>query len=274
MSQMKKLKVYWFLFATVLVFANALSMVRADFVPWDALMGDSWIETATSPTQLFTANGTAYDLRLGQAKSNGAARAMNSMTFSDGIINIGHINSIEQSGSFYIDNTGGQDYTNLVLMVAMETDILPGDFALSLNVRSQDYNFSTIDDFVYYNHPEYDAGRPSGYYSATDPAADQIAYDFESGMLSIMDLTCVSPANPLPGGGSLLEINYSFENLPARAVFSAYAAQFSSTELTHTNRALVDNNDPIANISTFEVIPEPSSLLILALGSSVLLRRK
>ena len=247
--------------------------LNAAYVPWDTLTGDCWIEGASVPAKIYSANSTVYDLGFGTAKSNGAARSMNAVSFSDGVNNTGHLQSALQADSFYIDNTGGQDFTNLLLMVAIDADTLSADFSLSLTVRQQTYNLDAATDFAYYNHPDYDTGRPSGYYSATNPSGDSIGYDFENGFVSVIDLTCVSPSDPV-GKGSMLEIDYVFENLPGRAVFSGYAAQFNSSLITHTNRAVTDLNDSGAALSTFEVVPEPSMLALIACGIGMLVKRK
>lgn len=263
-----------FITTVIALMAFQLDNLYADYTPWDTLTSDSWIETASVPAQIYSYNGSVYNLSFGTAKNNGSARNMNAVTFSDGVSNTGHLQSSLSDGSFYIDNTGGQDFTNLLLMVAINADTLPVDFSLSLTSRLQTYDLdASTDDFAYYDHPEYDTGRPSGYYSATNPENDSIAYDFETGFVSVIDLTGVSSVDPvLPG--TTLEIDYLFNNLPGRAVFSAYAAQFDSSLITHTNRALIDLNDPTADISTFEVVPEPSMLTLIACGIGILVKRK
>ena len=99
-----------------------------------------------------------------------------------------------------------------------------------------------------------------------------MAYDFSAGMVCLIDTGVV--LNPSGGNAT---ISYSFSNLPGRAVFSVYG--FVSTDtpasIYHTNRAVTDNNDPSALLSTFEVIPEPSSLLMmLSVGGLLTLRRR
>ena len=257
---------------TMALVAFPLAPLQAVYAPWDALAGDNWIDTASTPARMYSSNGSGYDLSMAQAKSNGAARGLNSVKFSDGLNNTGHLRSYLLEGSFYIDNTGGQNFTNLLIMVAIDTPTLPGDFSLSLTSRGQTYNLNTAADFAFYNHPEYATGRPSGYYSQTNPTGDPIAYDFATGFVSVIDLTSVSSADPvLPA--TLLEIAYLFDNMPGRAVFSAYAAQFSSSLITHTNRAVIDLNNPDAALSTFEVVPEPSVLALIACGIAILTRR-
>lgn len=257
----------------ILLVSFQLEGLQATYTPWDALVSDSWIETAAVPAQIYSANGSTYDLSFATAKSNGAARGLNSVKFSDGLVNTGHLKSYLFDSSFYIDNTGGQNFTNFLLMVAIDADTLPEDFSLSLTARGQTYNLDPSTDFAFYSHPEYDTGRPTGYHSAANPTGDSIAYDFASGFVSVIDLTCVSPAVPiLPA--TMVEIDYNFDNLPGRAVFSGYAIQFESTQVTHTNRATTDMNDPEATLSSFEVIPEPSILALIACGIGIIAKRK
>jgi hypothetical protein len=240
----------------------------AVYVPWDSLTNDSWIAGASTAAAIYTVNGTSYTLAFGTKNTNGSAKGMSAVKFSDGVNNTGHLQSDDLSGSFNIVNGGGQNWSKVLVLLAIQSDTLAPDFSLSLGVSGRTaYTFNPLTDFSFYNHPEYTTGRPTGYYSGTNPASDTIAYDFATGLVSIYELGV-----SVNSGGSIA-VNYSFNDLPGRAVFSAYAIQ-SGSSVTHTNRAILDTKDATAQVSTFEVVPEPATLLLIACGAFVLRARK
>lgn len=235
--------------------------LRADFVPWDDLVDDSWIAHRPEDEKLVihTVNAGDYDVGFDQARSSNGARGMNSVKLSHGGTNIGHMVSYEPVGSFEIQNTGDHVFSDLLILVAVAADSLPANFAFSLAGRT----FDRESDFGFYDAAGFDAGRPSGYYSVTNPPAERLGYDLDSGMVTIMGLTGLS----LGGATPAITVDYAFENLPSRAVFSAYGVREGIDWIFHTNRGLTDANDPGRPVSTFEVIvPEPVTGALLAAG--------
>jgi hypothetical protein len=241
----------------------------ATYVPWDSLVSNSWIQGASPAAKIYTVNSSSYNLVFGTKNSTGAARGMNAVMFSDGVNNTGHLKSDDLAGSFNIVNGGAQSWSKLLVMVAIQSETLAQDFSLSLAVSGKfSYSFNPTTDFCLYDHSEYNTGRPTGYYSATSPTGDDIAYDFKKGMVTIFELPSVSVTS-----GSLVTIDYAFTDLPGRAVFSAYAI-LGGSSVTHTNRAIADLKDSTAQISTFEVVPEPTTLVLVACGALALLRKR
>jgi len=217
--------------------------------PWDALVTDpnaSWIDP--NSVNMYAANTAAsYPVRFATAKSGGGARGMNSIRFVD--TTDAHHATSALTGSVDVLATGKVPFSDLLVLVAIDSPFLPGNFALTMN----GYTCDPLEDFVDYDGTDYAAGRPSGYYPAgTDPAYEPIAYDFEAGMVTVLAFTGVTLDTSHP-----VTLNYSFENLPGKAVFSAYAWPTGGTEIYHTNRGLYDVNDSTSTVSTFEVVPEP-----------------
>ena len=268
----------FFLFVAVLGCLS--SPILAVYTPWDPLVADNWAWTAANPNgdilvNLYTVNGGynsgVYPILFEPKKNNGAARGHNALKFRYGGSETGHLASTNLSDSFQVLNTGDNNIFDYVILgIAIDSPSLPGDFSMTLDVTGAN-NFSTSaqDHFVYYDATGNDTGRPSGYHSLTDPTTESLAYDFSAGMTCLVD----TGATLQPLGGSIT-VDYTFTNLPGRAVFCVYA--FVSTEdpagLHHTNRAITDNNDPAAALSTFEVIPEPATCLLLLSALPLLLR--
>jgi len=158
--------------------------------------------------------------------------------------------------------------------VVIDNDTLPAGFSLTLDAEGSNEGKLTLDssDFIYYDQPEYDTGRPSGYYTETDPDTEDLAYTFvtdgiswnfdnlsprrgfNSGMLSLVVFTGVS----LPSTGTTAQVDYQIENLPATAVFAIYGYDNIEQVVKFTNRAISDNNNPDEPVSTFEVIVIPA----------------
>ena len=168
-------------------------------------------------------------------------------------------------GQFKVQAGGALGFKDLLVLVAIEANSLPGDFSFTLAGRTFDPNA----DFGFYDAAGNDTGRPTGYYSVTNPKGEPVAYDSSAGMVTIMDLSGLSltSANPLT-------INYAFTDLPAKAVFSVYGEVTGKNYIYHTNRGLLDLNDGTSVVSTFEVVPEPCSLVMLAAGALALFRRR
>jgi len=247
---------------------------RASFVPWDALVDDSWIYFGAPQTriELNTVNGGPYDIGFDQVKSNHSARGENALRFSLAGSNTGHLVSDQPTGSFGVSNIGGtRTFRDLILLVAVDATSLDPGFSMSLAPQgATSYSFDPAADFSYYSHPEYGTGRPSGYYSASSPTGESISYSFASGMVSLYAAANVSLA---PNG--TVTFDYSFANLPGTAVFSVYGFDSSVGWIYHTNRSVLDNYDATSPLSTFEVrpVPEPASLLLFCGAASIVLIR-
>jgi len=249
---------------------------KGSFEPWDSLIEDSWIGPST--INMYTANSEQiFTVRFNDAREDNIASGMKAFRFSltaDGN-SVGHLHSNLLTSSFFVrnfsgvDGSVGNDYSTFLLLVSIDANALSEDFFLALDVNDPNYWDVVLDtnDFIYYQHPEYDTGRPSGYYSITDPNKEALGYSFdtsdfdyafdanskryafESGMVCI---TVFSNVNLLRGGG-FVQVDYQFEYLPGPVVFSIYG--YRNGLIKHTNRALVDKNDPTAVVSTFEVVP-------------------
>ena len=267
----------------LLVLLASASAACAAFSPWDPLVTaaapdyESWIYFGGSDPKLtmHTVNAGDYSVGFDVARQNKSgqvtgARGMNALKFSYGGSDTGHLVSGSLSGSFTVKNTGdNRTFADLVLLVAIDAPSLPGGFALSLGVQGQaPYVFNAATGFGFYDPAAsgYDAGRPSGYYSATLTSESPIAYSFTSGMVSLWGAPGV---NLGPLGGSVT-FDYAFTGLPGKAVFSVYGYDPDPTAdidwIYHTNRDVADGNDPGAALSTFEVVPEPSTLVLVAFG--------
>ena len=258
----------------LLVLLASASAVCAAFSPWDPLVTaaapdyESWIYFGGSDPKLtmHTVNAGSYGVGFDVAKKNLGARGLNALKFYYGGANTGHLVSDSLSGSFAVENTGdNRTFADLLLLVAMDAPSLPGGFALSLGVQGQaPYVFNAVTDFGFYDPATqgYDAGRPSGYYSVTTPKASALAYSFTSGMVSVW---AAQGANLGPNGATVT-FDYAFTGLPGTAVFSVYGYDAAIGWIYHTNRDVIDQNDPGAALSTFEVAPEPSTVVFVAFG--------
>jgi len=246
---------------------------RAEFSPWGPLVDESWIcYDPGDPKLVFhTANLDDYELGFDQAKNNDAARGMNALKFAHGGENTGHLATDATTGSFELWNTGGKSYSDLMLLVAIDAPALPPDFSLTIGLAGE--ALTQLDpqaDFGWYDPAAlgYDCGRPTGLYpSVTDPAGEPLTYCFNAGMVTIFAVDGQALGNTTPS----VTFDYAFENLPGKAVFNAYGLIDGAGWIYHTNRALVDNRDPSGPISTFEVVPEPASLALLAVGGLAVL---
>jgi len=263
--------------ALLVLFASA-SAACAAFSPWDPLVTaaapdyESWIYFGGSDPKLtmHTVNAGDYSVGFDIAKTNksGAvtgARGMNALKFSYGGSDTGHLVSHALTGGFDVKNTGdNRTFADLLLLIAIDAPALPTGFALSLGVQGQaPYAFNVATDFGFYDPAAlgYDAGRPSGYYSATTPQASPLAYLFTSGMVSVWAAQGVD----LGPAGSVT-FDYTFTGLPNTAVFSVYGYDADTDWIYHTNRGLIDVNDSGLPVSTFEVAPEPGTLALVAFG--------
>jgi hypothetical protein len=247
---------------------------RSDqFVPWDALemvtnpypqveSNESWIFMGQERMRIHTVNTGSYEVGFDIADSgdNNKSRGMNSLKFRVGEQNTGHLTSSEKTGSFIVENTGdNRTFSDVLLLVAVDAEEPDFELELARDCNAVDcngiyeYSFDEANDFGYYD-PEalgYLTGRPSGYYSATDPNAEPLAYFFERGLVSIYAFEDVN----LGSLGGSVRIHYRFQQLRHSVVFSVYGYDPGPGWVYHTNRAFLDVNKPSKPISTFAVLP-------------------
>lgn len=260
---------------------------RAAYVPWDALQndpvnGDNWVHAVSGVEtfQLYPVNGSAIPCTFDIAKTDGSARGMNALKFKLGDQMTGHMTSNQLSGSFQITNLPKDKSTfeSLLVMVAIDADSLPAGWGMSLNGIALGPN-----DFAYIDGAAAPTGRPSGYYTGpeptingpypgTTPARDEISHLFDTGMVSIVELTGETLSLP---NFPTVDVDYSFSSLSGDATFSLYGPlldQEGNASIKHTNRSWNDLALSDDEISTFTVlagqsdptIPEPASLLAIS----------
>jgi len=248
---------------------------QAAFIPWDSLTADAWVVKNVGDPKLamHTVNAGDYPVGFDVAAGN-LSRGMNALQFSYGGKSTGHLASASLAGEFKVLNVGGSNgptFKDLLVLVAIDAASLPADFAMSLSAAGQSaYHFDPVADFGYYDEPTWDTGRPSGYYSATSPQKEGVAYALQKGMVTVYDAQQLSLA---PGGS--VTFDYTFNHLPGTAYFSVYGYDPQDVGwIHHTNRAVLDLNQSSKPVSTFEVAPEPGTLALAALGMAVVLRRR
>jgi hypothetical protein len=230
----------------------------ADYSPWDELTEDSWIQfLGGSDPLMYPVNAAdandieaAYLISFVTAAPGNKARGMNALNFVHGGVMDGHHVSKDKAGSFQITNTGDSNtFTDILLLIAVGTDALDTDFSMTVNLAGQTPCVLDANDFVYYDNPY---GRPSGFYSTTDPDVEPISYAFDTAMVTVYGVSGVTALEPL---GGTISVDYSFDSVPAPVVFSVYGYVATDPEpsIYHTNRALIDNNNKSKNVSTFAV---------------------
>lgn len=235
------------------VLAVAAGSAQADFTkPWDDLVAApnaNWIDPCS--INMYAANdANAYRVMFGAARPDSGARGMNSLKFVD-TTDAHHISSALTGGVNVLATGGGVKFSDVLILVAIDATSLPANFALTMN----GYACNPATDFVFYDGVEHPLGRPTGYYpypGGTSPTCEPIAYNFASGMVTVLGFTpdaLLDPNHPFT-------LNYSFADLPAPAVLSVYGCPKDGTEIYHTNRGLADNS-AASTISTFEVLPKP-----------------
>jgi len=232
--------------------------------PWDELTEDWWIDFADgNDPNMYPVNATDFDdindfykIAFLEETTDDRARGMNALKFIYGGTNEGHMVTKNLTGIFDITNTGDSNrYDKIVILVAIADSYLASDFNMSLNMKGQTPYDMNDSHFAYYDGVY---GRPSGFYSATDPNSEAITYAHNSAMVTVYGVSGMT--EPLgyigdPLYGNVITIEYSFSNLPAPAVFSVYAVASTTggPEIYHTNRALIDTNNTKKKISTFAV---------------------
>jgi len=257
------------------ILLGSAAVAQAAFIPWDPLVKlsngkESWIAYPenTSKLNMYAANGGAYTAGFDQVPDSVTpAKGMNSLKFSYGGSETGNLSSSMLTDSFTVKAGGVRAMTDLLLLIAIDAPSLPAGFGLTLTPSvGSAYTFNPAADFGYYDHPTWDTGRPSGYYGATHPTREDVAYDFAKGMVTVFALPGANLSSTSP-----ITFNYAFTNLPGHAVFSVYGRASGSSLIYHTNRAVPDGNPGGSAVSTFEVAPEPATLALAAFGAAALL---
>jgi hypothetical protein len=221
------------------------------YIPWDDLTQDSWIELdqPIHPRMYPINDSNSYPIAFSQAAAGDRARGMNALKFVFNQQTDGHLIATNLSDSFAIKNNGnGNTFTDLFIVLAINTKMLAPDFVVSLNLQSEPTHTLDPNYFYYFDNP---FGRPSGYYSMTDPNHDKLSYAFETGMVTVYRVEGMSPLGPQQS----VVINYSFGYVPGPVVFSVYGFVGTNPEpdIYHTNRSLVDSKNSASPVSTFAV---------------------
>jgi len=261
----------------VVILASA-AIAQAGFIPWDPLVKlgngkESWIAYPenTSKLNLYTVNGGTYPVGFDQVPDSVTpAKGMNALKFSYGGVDGGKWVSSNLTDSFTVKAAGARAFTDVLLLIAINASSLPAGFGLTLTPSvGSAYMFNPAADFGYYDHSTWETGRPSGYYGATTPTREGVAYNFSKGMVTVFALSGANLSSTQP-----ITFNYAFTNLPGNAVFSVYGQASGSSFIYHTNRAVPDGNPGASAVTTFEVTPEPATLALAALGAAALLSRR
>lgn len=232
--------------------------IGADYIPWDDLSEDCWIQfLGDGDPNMYPVNAAddsdvevSYPISFVQAASRNKARGMNALKFVHGGAMEGHLVSRDKAGRFQIINTGDSNvFTDMLLLIAVDADDLASGFSMTVNLAGQDPYALDANDFVYYDG-QY--GRPSGFYSITDPNNEPISYAFDTAMVTVYGISGVTGLDIL---GGTMTVDYSFGYVPAPVVFSIYGYVADDPEPTiyHTNRAFIDTNNTSKKVSTFAV---------------------
>ena len=230
----------------------------AEYVPWHELSEDCWIQfLGDGDPNMYPVNAgddwdieASYPISFVQAASGNKARGMNALKFVHGGLMEGDLVSKDKAGSFQIINAGDSNvFTDLLLLIAIDADSLAADFSMTVNLAGEDAYVLDVNDFVYYYGPY---GRPSGFYSLTDPNTEPISYAFDTAVVTVYGISGVTGLDVL---GGTITVDYAFAYVPAPVVFSIYGYVADDPEPTiyHTNRAFVDANNKSKKVSTFAV---------------------
>ena len=264
---MKLFKQRLLLCCGIFIIGTVCQVKAENYIPWDELAADWWIdfggEVFDGP-RMYPVNAAtdpdlqqSYEIWFAQAKTDNKASGMNALKFIHGGLMEGHLVSRDKAGSFQIFNSGDSNiFTDVLILVAIGADYLDADFSITLNLAGQTPYVLDVNDFIYYDN-QY--GRPSGFYSITDPNVEPISYAFNTAMVSVYGvsgLTALEPTDPAhPEYENKITIEYSFNYVPAPVIFSVYGYAGGDTMPTiyHTNRAFIDQNNKSKPISTFAV---------------------
>lgn len=244
----------------LIIFTNQVVFpgIAGGYIPWDDLSEDSWIQfLGDGDPNMYPVNAAddsdieaSYPISFVQAANGNKARGMNALKFVHGGTMEGHRVSRDKAGSFEIINTGDSNvFTDILLLIAVDADSLASDFSMTVNLAGQDPYVLDANDFAYYDG-QY--GRPSGFYSITDPNNEPISYAFDTGMVTVYGISGVTGLDIL---GGTIRVDYSFDYVPAPVVFGIYGYVADDPEPTiyHTNRAFIDANNKSKEVSTFAV---------------------
>jgi hypothetical protein len=258
--KMKMFRKMILLVSLVFIAGPADRLFASDYIPWDELTEDCWIDFFDGDNpNIYPANAQdavdidiSYPIAFSQAGGGDKAKGMNALKFVHGGRTEGNMVSTGLIGSFGIKNSGDTNtFTTILIVVAINAGSLDEDFTMRMNVQGQEPYTLDVNDFCYYDNPN---GRPSGYYSVTDPNNEPLAYAFDKGMVMVYGLSGMSSL----GVEESVNIDYAFDYLPGPAVFSVYG--FIGTDpmptIYHTNKAFLDTNDQGGKknkISTFAV---------------------
>ena len=238
-----------------------------------------------------------YTLGFNEAK-DGDPAGNDSMRFQyDGQQFGHHVGAM--ADSFTIRNEGGtkkpdeKTFNDILLLVAIDAASLGDDFSFSVRqAGAASYTRLDSSHFVYYDPTEtglgYDTGRPTGNHADfrqvaedgyTGPLglvsgsygaaySEDLAYDFPKGMVSIFALEDIDVA---VGADGSKDVDYLFEGLPGKAVFSIYGYREWEGYLRRTNQSVAPGD-----FTTFEVapVPEPASLPIVSFGGALCVLRR
>ncbi|MBN2182278.1 MAG: hypothetical protein JW715_10215 [Sedimentisphaerales bacterium] len=257
---MKMLRKMLLLISLAVIVTPASRLMANDYIPWDVLTKDCWIDfyDGVDP-HIYPANAQdagdidiSYPIAFSQAGGGDKAKGMNALKFVHGGRTEGNLVSTDLVGSFGIKNAGDTNtFTTILIVVAINAGSLDEDFTMQMNIQGREPYTLDVNDFCYYDNPY---GRPSGYYSVTDPNNEPLAYAFDKGMVTVYGLSGLSSL----GVEESVNIDYAFDYLPGPAVFSAYG--FIGTDpmptIYHTNKAFFDINDRGGKkniVSTFAV---------------------
>jgi len=251
---------------------------KAGFVPWDPLVNESWIlidphDPNEPKLTVHTANGGDYLIGFDRARNDDSARGMNSVRFEYDGASTDRLASTTPSGTFALRNGGDWTFSDMLLVVAIDAASLPVDFGLTITPAGQSpVELDRSVDFGYYDPVGYQTGRPTGYYPpVTSPTGEPISYCFDRGMVAIVAISGLALNRDTDPS---IDVDYAFENLPGKAVFSAYAQLEGRGYIRHTNRGIKDERRPGGDVSTFEVLPEPGSLALLGCAGGLILARR
>ena len=261
----------------------------------------TWIGAGNVTVHAHTAGGGSADYALGFNDANqgtGDPAGNDALQFLYGGEHFGrHVG--QMADSFSIFNGGGtggggggggsRTFTDVLLLVAIDSASLPQGFSFSVRQSGQAaYTVLDSSHFGYYDPTEtgldHATGRPSGNhanYRQVVPVGypnppelvlgtfgasyrEPLAYDFEKGMVTIFALQGI---NVVQDGSA--SVDYVFENLPGKAVFSLYGYRGTEDRIKRTNQSVAPGD-----FTTFEVVPEPASALLMSLGAVLCLARR
>ncbi len=243
---MKMLKKMMLLISLAVIVTPASRLMADNYIPWDELTENCWIDFIGVDPLMYPANAldtndidVCYPIAFSQAGGGDKAKGMNALKFVHGGRTDGDLVSSDMVGSFEIKNSGDSNtFTTILVVVAIKANSLDNDFYMNLGIQEQTSYTLDVNDFSYYDNPY---GRPSGYYSITDPNNEPLTYAFDKGMVTVYGLSGMSPLAP----GESVNVDYAFDYLPGPAVFSIYG--FVGTDpmptIYHTNKAFLDTND-------------------------------